>query len=217
MNASKVFADKWRIFAIVLLLVLAGCLLVRYSSITVDLNRTKDASDAFKDFAEVVAIAGGAIWAFFKFRKGRTYQETLGVKISGRFISFAGVSYLSIVAYVKNIGLSNVHVAEEGTGIALWKYKYLDKPTGILSVEKELIGGIALVEKKTASTTGENIELFSLEPNESISFERLVVLQPPLELAVKIELQVCSTGEFQWQADTIVQEAGTRREDRKDV
>ena len=51
-----------------------------YSNVKVDWGKAKDVSDVFKNYAEAVAIVGGAIWAFFKFRKGRTYKETLGAE-----------------------------------------------------------------------------------------------------------------------------------------
>jgi hypothetical protein len=53
------------------------CLVAHYSSTTVDWTSTKNFTDAFANVTQSVALIGGGVWAYFKFAKGRTFQDRL--------------------------------------------------------------------------------------------------------------------------------------------
>ena len=66
---------------------LVVCWVTRYSSITVDWARTKDFTEACANASQSLALIGGGVWAYFKFAKGRTFQDRLIPNVSGRFVS----------------------------------------------------------------------------------------------------------------------------------
>src|SRR6266487_6058588 len=82
------------VFATVSTLALMVCLIGHFSSVIIDFTRTKDVIQASKDVVEMLAVASGGVWAYFKFVKGRTFKESLTPAVSGRFTSIDGVIYL---------------------------------------------------------------------------------------------------------------------------
>jgi hypothetical protein len=60
------------------------CLVTHYSSTTVGWTRTKEFTDAFANVIQSSALIAGGVWAYFKFAKGRTFQDRLTLTVSGR-------------------------------------------------------------------------------------------------------------------------------------
>jgi len=185
-------------------------LFYQYSRIEIHWSQTKEVSEIFKNCAEAIAIIGGAIWAYFKFLKGRTYQETLGLKISARCIAISPCNYLLITAEIKNIGASVVQIKDKGSAVSLWIYQPPATTSAVLTVDKNEMAAFPLVEQDLASahneqTLSEERILFYLEPNESIELERLITLPAEIQVAIRVTLSVASTGGYTWEAATIVQ------------
>ena len=75
---------------------LLWCLIAHYTSITIDWTSTKDFTDAFANLTQSVALIAGGVWAYFKFAKGRTFQDRLIPTVSGRLVSINGSVFLVV-------------------------------------------------------------------------------------------------------------------------
>lgn len=64
-----------------------------------------------------VAVVVGAIWAYFKFVKGRTYRPRLSVGLSGQWLVIDGKPMLMARITVKNLGASVITLRQFGTGL----------------------------------------------------------------------------------------------------
>lgn len=64
-----------------------------------------------------IAIVIGAVWAYFKFIKNRTYRPRLEVTMSAERTDAAGSPLLLARVAVKNIGNSVVQLLQHGTGL----------------------------------------------------------------------------------------------------
>ena len=84
------------------------CLVVHYSSSGVDWARTRDFTEAFANVSQSLALIGGGVWAYFKFAKGRTFQDRLIPNVSGKFVAIDGSVFLIVTAQLKNVGLSGI-------------------------------------------------------------------------------------------------------------
>lgn len=71
----------------------ALCLVAHYGSATVDWARTKDFAQAFANLTQSLALIAGGVWAYFKFAKGRTFEDRLTTVVNGRLVSIGGLSF----------------------------------------------------------------------------------------------------------------------------
>src|ERR1044072_9845904 len=62
------------------------CLIAHYSSTTVDWTRTKEFTEGLSNTVQSLALVAGGVWAYFKFRKGRTFQDRFTPTVSGRLL-----------------------------------------------------------------------------------------------------------------------------------
>lgn len=93
-------------------LLLFICLVRNYSALTINWTKTKDLTDAFRNVTQGLAFIAGGVWAYFKFRKGRTFQESLVPDVAGRFVFIDGTAYLAATTEVKNVGLSKIELSQ---------------------------------------------------------------------------------------------------------
>src|SRR6185295_3071604 len=84
------------------------CLVAHYSPITIDWTRTKDFTDAFANLTQSLALIAGGVWAYFKFAKGRTFQDRLIPTVTGKVLSIDGSVFLIVTVQIKNVGLSKL-------------------------------------------------------------------------------------------------------------
>jgi len=93
------------------------CLITRYSSITVDWTRTKDFTEAVANVSQSLALIGGGVWAYFKFAKGRTFEDRLIPNVSGTFVLIEGSTFLVVTMQFKNVGLSRIAFDREASSL----------------------------------------------------------------------------------------------------
>ena len=62
------------------------CLIGHYSSVAVDWTRTREFTEALTNVIQSLALVAGGVWAYFKFTKGRTFQDRLTPTVSGRVV-----------------------------------------------------------------------------------------------------------------------------------
>ena len=66
------------------------CLVAHYGSATVEWAKTKDFAQAFANVTQSLALIAGGLWAYFKFVKGRTFEDRLNTTVSGKLVSIHG-------------------------------------------------------------------------------------------------------------------------------
>lgn len=93
------------------------CLLIHYGSITVDWARTKDFTEGLANLTQSFALIGDGVWAYFKFAKGRTFQDRLIPNVSGKFVSIDGSVFLVVTTQLRNVGLSRFAFDQEASSI----------------------------------------------------------------------------------------------------
>jgi len=169
------------------------CLIGHFSTLIVNFDRTKSVIEASKDVLEMLAVAAGGVWAYFKFVKGRTFKESLSPAVSGKFVSIDGVNYLIAATQIKNVGLSKIEFNREGSALILFEYSP--------SFQDEIH---TVAENRLTS-----FEIFGdkdryIEPNEIIVGQRFIALPNSLKLAYRLEVEVVSKAGFTWQASHIV-------------
>lgn len=196
--------SKWSIanfiIAVISLITLTLCLYVHYSTRRINWDETKKffealkgVTDNLKNLVEVVAIVAGALWAYFKYARGRTFQESIEPKVSGDLISVNGATYLVAVAQIKNVGTSDVKIKNEGTGLRMLLYEAAVGEPEIYSPPETLSTSFNIFIKEE-----------SIEPNESIEDQKLIAIPVGVELGIRLELYIESLAGYKWRAATIV-------------
>jgi len=108
------------IVATALFLVVPGILGLGYpssSELPLWLRNAQAGADIFQNLITALAIPIGAIWAYFRFFKERTYASRLQPTISGTVARRGGRIYLRASASVKNIGQSRVVLSHDYIGL----------------------------------------------------------------------------------------------------
>src|SRR4029078_7212056 len=105
-----------------LLLVVLSCLVAHYSSIEIDWATTHDFTGSIQDIIQVIAFCAAGWWAYFKFIKGRTFQESLTPAVSGRLVSLDGRTYLVATIQIKNVGSSKIDFDREASALIFYEY-----------------------------------------------------------------------------------------------
>lgn len=119
------------IVATALFLVLPGILGLGHpssSELPLWLRNAQAGADIFQNLITALAIPIGAIWAYFRFFKERTYASRLQPTISGTVARRDGRIYLRASASVKNIGQSRVVLNHEYIGL-----RVLTRTSGVVN------------------------------------------------------------------------------------
>ena len=182
-----------------LLVVALFCFVAHYSSTKIDWATTRDFTGAIRDLVQVIAFCAAGWWAYFKFIKGRKFQESLTPAVAGRFVSLDGVVYLIAKIQIKNVGSSKIDFDRKATGLILYEY------TAGFDAEIH-----AVAYKRLTS-----FEVFKgkdrcIEPNEDIEVQLLIAVPGPLKLAYRLKVEIFSNSGFTWTAATIVDKSSVR-------
>jgi hypothetical protein len=181
------------LIAVLATLGLVSCLFVHFTTLTIDWMRTKDFIEALKNLAEVAALVIGGFWAYYKFFKGRTYRDSLNLVVSGQLRAIEGRAYLTATAYIKNVGLSNVKINKEGSGLRVFIYRPEADEKEIHTVFDEPLTTFGVFESDEY-----------IEPNESIENQRLVAIPDGPKIGLRLELYIQSREGYTWNTSGIV-------------
>lgn len=151
-----------------------------------------DTVTVWKDILAVVAVVIGAIWAYFKFFKGRTFSHRLELKVVGRFIEKGDVPCLVASVQVKNIGLARVNIHEEYSRLevsvyekAAYQFVYAGREEG----ERPEIAPAIWTEPQPFQVFA---EVSWLEPSEAATDEVMLTLPKSDYIAYKLDLLITS-------------------------
>jgi hypothetical protein len=158
-----------------------------------DWTNAKAIFDILKNVAEIIAIGMAGAWAYFNFFKGRTYKTRLEPKISGKLISKNGSDYLVITAQLKNIGLSDVEIAQKGSAIRVFKYGAEASSPQVSSVGQTRLATLPVFESHKWIESGETIE------------DQLLITIPEIDyVALQLQLRLVSN-RTEWNSAAIVE------------
>ncbi len=169
------------------------CLFVHFTRVEIDWSVTKDFIDAVKNLAEVTAIIIGGIWAYYRFFKERTHEESVDLIVSGSLRSIGGSAYLTAVAHIKNVGLSNVRIRREGSGLRVLIYESETNESEVHTALDHPLATFAVFENDQY-----------IEPKESIQNQRLVAIPEGVKIGLRVELYIQSQEGYTWDTSCIV-------------
>lgn len=144
---------------------LALCLVAHYGSATVDWARTKDFAQAFANFTQSLALIAGGFWAYFKFAKGRTFEDSLNTTVSGKLVSIDGSIFLIVSLQLHNVGLSRIAFDQEVSSLVVFQH-VRSQADEILWVENEQLTSFRVFEDEDRY----------IEPNEMVERQTLIAL-----------------------------------------
>jgi len=177
----------------VIAVLLIICFVQHYSTRTINWTKTNDFTNAFRNVTQGLAFIAGGIWAYFKFRKGRTFQESLVPLVSGRFAFIDGAAYLVVTTEVKNVGLSKIEFDKVGCALIVFEYTPKTLPEIHTVTDKRLTSFDVFDENDRR-----------IEPNEVITQQILVAIPGSVQLAYRLKLRILSLSGYIWGATTIV-------------
>ena len=169
------------------------CLLAHYGSITIDWTRTKDFTDAFANVTQSLALIAGGVWAYFKFAKGRTFQDRLIPNVSGKFISIEGSVFLVVRTQLQNVGLSQIAFDQEASLLNVFEY-VPSEVEKIVNVENKRLTSLQVFGKNDRS----------IEPSEILERQTLIALPWVSKIGYHLEFNVLADSGYRWRATTIV-------------
>jgi len=180
----------------VLVVLLTLCLVAHYSSITINWSITKDFTGSIQSVVQTFAFLVGGIWAYYKFVKGRSFQDSLSPAISGRLASIDGAVYLVISIQIKNAGSTKVDFNHKGSAVIVYEYTATSEAEIHTVADKRL----------TAFDLFKPNEKY-VEPNEVIELRSFIAIPGPVQLGYRIEVEILSISGFTWTATAIVDKA----------
>jgi hypothetical protein len=164
----------------VIFLSLIFCLLFHYQGHT-DRTRAKDLAEILNHVVQSVAIIAGGVWAIFTFSKGRQFQESLVVSISGKIVVIDGQTYISAKTNIQNIGTSKIVFNFKSCTLLVNEYiKTTDDK--VVTVPDILIGNFYALHEKDVY----------IEPNEIIYGTRLIWIPNPPDIGFRLDFVIIS-------------------------
>lgn len=154
----------------------------------------KDIVGLTEQVMTILAIVLGGAWAYFNFIKGRVYHPRLEPRVSAVLKPSPNFKHVLINAEVKNVGLSNVPIQKEGTGIRLLALTQENYVTTGWEIDWE---DHHLVTLSVFESHG------WIEPGETIREQRLIPLREEGLLALRVELRIVSKG-IEWNDATTI-------------
>jgi hypothetical protein len=180
----------------VLVILLTLCVIAHYSSITINWSVTKDFTGSIQSVVQTFAFLVGGIWAYYKFVKGRSFQDSLSPAISGRLASIDGAVYLVISIQIKNAGSTKVDFNHKGSAVIVYEY------TATSEAEIHTVADKRLTAFDLFKPNEEYVE-----PNEVIELRSFIAIPGPVQLGYRIEVEILSISGFTWTATSIVDKA----------
>ena len=169
------------------------CLVVHYSSTTVDWTKTKDFTEALANVTQSLALIAAGVWAYFKFAKGRTFRDRLIPNVSGRFVAIDGSVFLIVTAQLRNVGLSGIAFNPTASMLIVFEY---------VQAEAEEMVSVRNNRLTSFRVFGDKDEY--IEPNEIVERQCLIALPDIPNIGYQLEFTVLTEAGYTWRATTIV-------------
>lgn len=159
-------------------------------------SKAKDIADTLAKVVQIFAIIVAGGWGYFKFIKGRTYQESLIPTVSGKLLTIDGQTYLIATISVRNVGQSLVEFAPDASALRVFGYTSSTSSEIMAVKDNELAQFVAL-------------DQLSIEPN--VTIEKMLFISIPVEvrLGLRLELKIISNHrkKYNWIASSLVEKS----------
>ena len=133
---------------------------------------------------------------YFKFIKGRTYQESLIPIVSGKLLVIDCRTYLIATISVRNVGQSLVEFAPDAA--ALRVFGYMSSTTSeIMPVKDNELAQIAALDE------------LSIEPSAVIEQMRLISIPVEVQLGLRLEFEIIINNrkKYSWKTSFIIEQS----------
>jgi hypothetical protein len=144
-----------------------------------NLATAKTVAEIAEKTLTALGIFVGAVWAYYKYVRGRTFRNRLEMSISGTYTE--GVPNLVLTIELKNIGASDIHLRQQGTA-AVIEMLNNGEPTETAGPQEGPIAVKILEDHEW------------IESSETISEQHFVRLPSPIPQALRLRLRVVSQG-----------------------
>lgn len=180
----------------VMLMLLALCLLSHFGG-AIGWTKAKDITDTLVNIVQILAILAGAWWAYFKFIKGRAYQESLIPAVAGKLITIDSKTYLVANTRVKNVGQSVINFAPDASSLKVFGYTE-STSTEIVSVDDTKLAQFVALD-----------DLY-IEPNEVIEKTGFISIPAQVKLGLRLELEIISSYKnYTWGTSFLVEKTAS--------
>ena len=179
----------------VLLILLVFCL-VSHFRFAIGWSKARDIADTLAKVVQILAIIVGGWWTYFKFIKGRAYQESLIPIVSGKLLTIDSHTYLIATIGVRNVGQSLVKFAPDASTLRVFGYT-----SSILS-QIMTVNDVKLAQFVA-------LDKLSIEPNEIIENMRFMSIPIEVRLGLRLELEIMSNHrkKYSWRTSFIVEKS----------
>ena len=161
-------------------------------------SKARDIADTLAKVAQILAIILAGGWGYFKFIKGRTYQESLIPTVSGKLLTIDYETYLIASVSVRNVGQSLVEFAPDASTLRVFGYTSSTSSEIMPVKDEELAQFVAL-------------DPLSIEPN--VTFEKMHFISIPVEvrLGLRLELEIINKHKkkYSWTSSFIVEKSSS--------
>jgi hypothetical protein len=145
----------------------------------IKLETAKAVAEIVERILTALGIFVGAVWAYYKYVRGRTFRHRLEMSVFGSYTE--GVPNLVLTIELKNIGASDIHLRQQGTA-AVIEMLNNGEPTEAQGRQEGPIAVKILEDHEW------------IESSESISEQHFVRLPSPVPQALRLRLRVVSQG-----------------------
>ncbi len=155
--------------------------------------------DLIRTTVQVVVVAVGAVWGYYRFVRSRTFKLRLEPTVSAIVRNEKHSTYVKISSKLKNIGQCKVDVSQTGSAVT------------ILSHIPKVTNGADIIIWQRLETLPVFEKHAILEPGETVNDEVLVAVPAAVGQAFRLELRLISKG-IEWNAVSIVDPAQSETE-----
>lgn len=160
------------------------------------LGELRDLAAVARDVLAAAAILVGAVWAYFKFARGRTFARRLELAVGGEAFRRGDALYLLVAVRAKNLGLSRVKIDREQSGLRVFTHG----PE--VPVERA-----APVAWERLSTLDVFVAREALEPGEPADEELLIGMPRSDYAALRLQLWITAATGEEWEIVSVVNPA----------
>jgi hypothetical protein len=179
----------------VLFIALVVCLLLHYEATANDRSRTKDIAEIFGNYVQAIAIIAGGAWAIFTFSKGRQFQESLVLNVSGKIVVVEDKTYVVVKTRIQNIGQSKIRFFPGASTLEVYEY--------IKTVVTEVI---TMPDNMLRRFNPLHKDDIYIEPNEIIYGTRFIAIPYAPDLGFRLEFKVISARKrYTWRTSCMVE------------
>lgn len=146
-----------------------------------------------KTISEILGLAIGGLWAYYKFFKGRTFRPRLELEVSGSAWRSEAVTQLKASLQIKNVGLSKLGLSPEGTALRVF--------TSVPAIPGR---PASLVDWHRLITISVFTKHRWIEPGETITEQTLFSIDGTGEKDFKLELRIVAD-HIEWNSLAIIE------------